>query len=1214
MIKAASRESAKPKTDGASGRAKTRVDAALRTQPNPVWQKLAVRVQPKRRAGAAGEPYGAPSTTAARVQRKCAACEEEEKSARAQNRVQRKCAACEEDARVRRHSLPNAASSLEVGDADDVHEREADRIAGKVVQPGSDAGGSAAGLAPPTMDPGTDAELRSGGAALPRGVRSYFEDRLGHDFGHVRVHDGAESVQRNHDIQAHAFTYSNHVWLGRNQPIAPSFVMAHELVHVVQQTQPARVQAHADPDAPAGLDGSQAVSDARPVVRRLEIFSPYWEPFDHDGAKNHRLVLPEMGKTNNIFTEAPVPNASKIGAQLGTNVSGEADLYSGTDGATPRTVGVAYQKAGEPVALKANADTKFKGAKFAHATESAPQAGGLLGSALVTRIDKAPTRILVADLKPSHGTIESLEGTGQLDNYIAGFRIAEHETNDLATGGKGEPASAKWNIADIGKLTGLAIPDQFKEPLASGQTSKRLILKEQTSKIIPKTEVLGKIFVKEGDAGIYNYTWVPDDKKTGAGGLPATLSNLKKGIQQDIILPATTLPKTKRIKGAVAAIRRDASGLLRRKDVKAPVETFDLTAWNKKVDDRTAEYNGIKKTGDFEEATFKRYAAEAAMASHKSGFSVDATEEQKGNVESLKSIEFWTGLSAKTVGVFRKVFGKTFVKVLLFYEKARDKLRDMFKSKSAPSGGGGLPGAVLKATYKIIKAAARLLVQRTASELFGSFQRGATDWIKSLLPVEAVETLQEKVNEIDALQKEIEDKVKAEVEDLLGKTVGPYEELVKDFETAAQAAAAVAAVINLVKWGTRVVACVSPPAWGCLWLLAQPAIEYLASLAVESCWFQKAAAPLLTGIDFVKKIPKKLANLIIDNVIKPIMPTALHPLFPAIDISADVNPDDMECDPPDADKKQSAMNLALTSMASAMGEEKMTALVRLIEAAGVSKTQSLTLSDVACLQSSIVDKGVTAEQLTDYAKQYPVLPEGVPGSLQVCIKVRVPPPPPKVASGGSGGGRGASSSGSRTDSGRTAGDATASNGGDRRSDNNGDRGEGTGTSAAKPPSGTPPSGSPPSGSPPSGAPPAGAPSTGARTIARGGKIPGNGSAGAGAGVVDDWPIIYEEAGFGHFRIWPDPEVANGTQSIVKPTNSGAIMRVAHQADGTIVLQNTTQGNRTVAVLAPSTLISGGFVVISGPLKTWLDDDFSVWRARNRSPQLTDLVTPPLHFT
>ncbi len=125
---------------------------------------------------------------------------------------------------------------------------------------------------------------------------------------------------------------------------------------------------------------------------------------------------------------------------------------------------------------------------------------------------------------------------------------------------------------------------------------------------------------------------------------------------------------------------------------------------------------------------------------------------------------------------------------------------------------------------------------------------------------------------------------------------------------------------------------------------------------------------------------------------------------------------------------------------------------------------------------------------------------------------------------------------------------------------------------------------------------------------------GSGGGGGAAASAGRWPIIYEEIGGSrHFQIFPAPAVANGSLSILSPGNSGAILRVATQPDGTRVLQNTTMGNRVVAVVAPSSLIPGGFVLVSGELKNFLDEDFSDWRAHNRRPHLEDLVTPSLHF-
>jgi hypothetical protein len=171
--------------------------------------------------------------------------------------VQRKCAACEEE---RSHPVQ---PRLEVGPAGDRYEREADSIAARVMampDPASATHGAAtpaAGLvqrscgcssaseeprarrdAGPETLAASDSELTSGGSPLPAATRSYFEGRMGRDLSGVRVHQGGNASAKNASISARAFTYKNHVWLGAHESTAPSFTMAHELAHVMQQTAP----------------------------------------------------------------------------------------------------------------------------------------------------------------------------------------------------------------------------------------------------------------------------------------------------------------------------------------------------------------------------------------------------------------------------------------------------------------------------------------------------------------------------------------------------------------------------------------------------------------------------------------------------------------------------------------------------------------------------------------------------------------------------------------------------------------------------------------------------------------------------------------------------------------------------------------------------------------------------------------------------------------
>ncbi len=82
-----------------------------------------------------------------------------------------------------------------------------------------------------------EAHLRgaASGEPLPASLRRRYEAALGHDLGGVRLHRGIAAERATGDLQARAFTYRNHIWLGPNADPADTRLMAHELTHVVQQ-------------------------------------------------------------------------------------------------------------------------------------------------------------------------------------------------------------------------------------------------------------------------------------------------------------------------------------------------------------------------------------------------------------------------------------------------------------------------------------------------------------------------------------------------------------------------------------------------------------------------------------------------------------------------------------------------------------------------------------------------------------------------------------------------------------------------------------------------------------------------------------------------------------------------------------------------------------------------------------------------------------------
>lgn len=154
-----------------------------------------------------------------------------------------------------------------IGASSDPLEQEADRFAEHALASTRQGAGNRPGAAisplPATPRGATQAApesvertLASPGSPLPATQRRDMEQRLGADFGAVRVHTGASAEQSAHDINAKAYTAGTHVVFGAGQ-FAPGTgegrrLLAHELTHVIQQTGGAQAGAHADRDIPAG--------------------------------------------------------------------------------------------------------------------------------------------------------------------------------------------------------------------------------------------------------------------------------------------------------------------------------------------------------------------------------------------------------------------------------------------------------------------------------------------------------------------------------------------------------------------------------------------------------------------------------------------------------------------------------------------------------------------------------------------------------------------------------------------------------------------------------------------------------------------------------------------------------------------------------------------------------------------------------------------------
>lgn len=120
-----------------------------------------------------------------------------------------------------------------------------------------------------------DGVRNTGGEKLPESEREFFESRMGHDFGEVRIHTGSEAAQVSRDVNAKAFTIGRDVVFGAGEykPGTPEGrrLMAHELTHTVQQ----------------GASGG-AVS-RQTIQRATRIGTFYWRP---EGNKESTVTVP----------------------------------------------------------------------------------------------------------------------------------------------------------------------------------------------------------------------------------------------------------------------------------------------------------------------------------------------------------------------------------------------------------------------------------------------------------------------------------------------------------------------------------------------------------------------------------------------------------------------------------------------------------------------------------------------------------------------------------------------------------------------------------------------------------------------------------------------------------------------------------------------------------------------------------------------------------
>ncbi len=190
-------------------------------------------------------------------------------------------------------------AKLEVGQPDDVYEREADRVAEQVMRraetPEQSAGSdkpsaisrqlptisrTPTGAAGIEVSPDVETQiqgLRGGGRPLSESERAFFEPHFGQDFSRVRIHADGRAAGAARAVHARAFTVGQDVVFGsghgKPETVSGVRLLAHELAHVLQQNQhQTSFQLQRSPETFGEGVSFEVIQQCPPAVRVLGSF------------------------------------------------------------------------------------------------------------------------------------------------------------------------------------------------------------------------------------------------------------------------------------------------------------------------------------------------------------------------------------------------------------------------------------------------------------------------------------------------------------------------------------------------------------------------------------------------------------------------------------------------------------------------------------------------------------------------------------------------------------------------------------------------------------------------------------------------------------------------------------------------------------------------------------------------------------------------------
>lgn len=891
--------------------------------------------------------------------------------------VQRKCAACKEEQSA-------VQPRLEVGPVGDRYEQEADSIAAQVMAMRDSEPSAASDAAPavqracaacsassddeprarrmggedraseedelkvrarreggPETIAASDSELTSGGAALPTSTRSFFETRMGRDLGDVRVHQGGPSAAMNASISARAFTYKNHVWLGAGETAGPSFTMAHELAHVMQQTAPGPV----GPQRVMRVSCDPHSEDLffAPVAGNVPTGAPGTR------ASAEQMFIKQLTKGTGVMGEVPIPNATKkTGGCNALGKTGRADLVQTNNGRLPGfvmhevtgpqnprpwyalkpdSVGCTggEDKRLEPKAINFPEISYFdgsakKGSRKDHTSPTWTTNDGYQSN-FYQSVANAPTEMSIGEVKFGGTPHARSVAKDQIANYMEGAQFTarsydamrnqiNNDNNSLTEGKKPklDPWSLKTDqLTSIPKgpssWTGIAADQQVQ--VAKWVEKPSVLPGEDKYDPVPcsvNKQFKGKLFGGHDATNpwVWLYAWYPNDAPpnnvNGSAEYTEYLKTASRLIELGLATPGDgTKPKVRRLPlperaSPTLSLTSTPPGIVRRKarPGKAipkddPFRT-DYVQWKEDRKALSTRFGAYEKTDAFGKDTASQLFNQALKntkgitGSAPNGVEPDTSPAMKQAEKSLRDLQMITGPAGAIFGELRYRLGDVFIKIMLAYEKIRDKVQEFFKKRDDSSSGGDLKVRALKVFVKILGAVGAYFLPRITDALIDCIKNGFTATIERWIdegPLGDLEkTLQGYLTQAEQLASDVFGDLEAMAKELLEPVTKTYDEVkgivqgVADVVGIAKAAFDVARAAACLVGGleTAGISCIISLADKLLGLVGLSPSEHLLAWLLESCPAQEFFAEKIVAFRQIQQIPQKIAATIIREV------------------------------------------------------------------------------------------------------------------------------------------------------------------------------------------------------------------------------------------------------------------------------------------------------------------------------------------------------------